>query len=679
MKKTFLLRLQFLLCVVMLVHHFFIHTDYQNSMFRKVAQQNLQTVEWEDDDWPEDSFFTHLKHCLKVLRNPQPFQKRKCAFDLIGPIHNQKYPTIHRLVDPTTCLDLELLRGKDTDSPYLGSIINRTTTQIGYATFLTMLSLFSTNDIAELTKRQAIVRQFLNDPTLFSQCEQIYKQLSSHENYIISFWHKRDPLRQALDRNYYNVPKLGCLNSSVAALELKNVLGHYQRATFAGASFLASIVSTTYGLNYFFNARQPALFNRLRERLGGNGGEFGPVLSLLSLLSNSNLFQRGIALTGGICCGLALKEQLLWMRDMSFLDYCIQVKLMHVACYIEHAKKLANLLHSYPQLKNTIPGADELIRIAQQPQTVSAQLHELLQLLSTRTFRGKPSIFSLQGRVARAYKLMYEVKDQLAPMFEAIGYIDAYCSVSTLCKEFEHQRVTYTFAEYQERAIPGIELKDFWNPFISADKVIPNSVSLGLQHGKRNMILTGPNAGGKSTVIKSITISLILAQTFGIVPARDACITPFARIGTHLNITDDIASGNSLFKSEVNRAQDLISMVEKIEKEEHAFIIMDELFNGTTPAEGEAAAFSFANYLGAKPNVICVIATHFELLANLEKETQNFMNYKVLIERGEDNQIKYTFKLVPGISDQHIALDILRSEGFPSTILDPATAMLIAK
>ena len=665
-----------LLCLTIFVGASFIHADYQTSVYKKIAQQNLKTLEWEDEEWPENSHFAHLNHCLKVLRIPQPFQKRKCAFDLIGQINDQKHPIIDRLVDATTCLDLELLRGKEGDAPYLGSIINKAYTEVGYVTLLTMLSLFSTNDIPELRKRQTVVRQLLDDPTFFEQLGRIYKNLRRHENYIISLWHRRDPLRMAMDRNYYNLPLLNRLNNYVAPLESKNLLGHYKNITFLGMGILASGVLIGYGMNYLFRIKQSARFNKLQNRFQGGGGEIEPLTTLLSFLSDRDDFQRGVALIGGVFCGLSVRQQAEWLRDMFFLDICVQIKLMHISRYIEQVRQLVKLLQSHPQFMHCIPGTDELITIIQNPQQISSQLNELLKLLSTRTFKGKPSIISLQGRVARACRLIHDVKDDLAPMFEAIGYIDVYLSVGKLYKEFEQQRVAYTFAEYQTSDVPGIVLKDFWNPFISSDKVVPNSVSLGFAKDIRNMVLTGPNAGGKSTIIKSIAISIILAQTFGIVPARYASITPFAKVGTHLNITDDIASGNSLFKSEVNRAQELIQMINSLKDGEHAFMIMDELFNGTTPSEGQAAAFSFANYIGAYPNIICLIATHFELLAQLEKETQNFMNYKVLINRDENNQIKYTFKLVPGISDQHIALDILRSEGFPSMILDPATALL---
>ena len=65
--------------------------------------------------------------------------------------------------------------------------------------------------------------------------------------------------------------------------------------------------------------------------------------------------------------------------------------------------------------------------------------------------------------------------------------------------------------------------------------------------GTRNITLTGPNAGGKSTFLMGMTTSLLLSQTFGIAPAKEAKLTPFDKINTSINIMDDIAAGKSLF------------------------------------------------------------------------------------------------------------------------------------
>ena len=191
-----------------------------------------------------------------------------------------------------------------------------------------------------------------------------------------------------------------------------------------------------------------------------------------------------------------------------------------------------------------------------------------------------------------------------------------------------------------------------------------------------NGVLTGPNEGGKSTMLKALTLCLQLAQTTGIAPAAAMTFTPFHSIDTYLNITDDIGAGNSLFKAEVLRTQQLIDRVATATPGQFNF---DEIFNGTSPVEGTAAAYSVAKHLGQFPNSMCMVPTHFPLLTQLETETTTFCNYKVSVNQFRDGSIGYPYKLEHGISNQHVALDILRNQGFDSNLVEEARSIVLDK
>ncbi len=219
-------------------------------------------------------------------------------------------------------------------------------------------------------------------------------------------------------------------------------------------------------------------------------------------------------------------------------------------------------------------------------------------------------------------------------------------------------------------------MKNFWHPLIEKDKVVTNSITLGQDYYKPNVILTGPNAGGKSIALKTITLCLLMAQAIGIVPAQEMILTPFYSISTYLNITDDAGAGQSLFKSEVLRCQELIDKIEKSKNAEFHFQVFDEIFNGTTPQEGMAAAYGVAKHLSNYENNICLIATHFSELTQLEQETKSFENYKVYVNYMKYGQIEYPYKLEKGKSNQHVAFDILKNQGFSGNILESAKEML---
>ncbi len=178
--------------------------------------------------------------------------------------------------------------------------------------------------------------------------------------------------------------------------------------------------------------------------------------------------------------------------------------------------------------------------------------------------------------------------------------------------------------------------------------------------------------------MKGIVVSLILAQSFGIAPATKLEFTPFNKIMTYLNITDDIAAGNSHFEAGVLRAQELVEMAKNLKAHEFGFVAVDELFNGTTYREGQAAAYSLIEFLGTQPNILCTTATHFPLVAELEEKTKGtlFKNYKVSVDYDDKGHIKYRFKLEPGVSHQSVALDILREKGFENDFLARAHEVL---
>ncbi len=299
-------------------------------------------------------------------------------------------------------------------------------------------------------------------------------------------------------------------------------------------------------------------------------------------------------------------------------------------------------------------------------------LQDLLNTLKAPTFNGRNVLVSHHGAIFKAYSLMNELKEKFEQALLAVARIDAYFSISKLIKEQEDKNINFCFPEYVQSDKPFIKIDNFWHPLVDEEKTVTNSITLGIDDFKPNVVLTGSNEGGKSTVLKAITTSLILAQTIGIAPAQSMTFTPFKSISTYLNITDDIGSGNSLFKSEALRAQELIERITNFQQDEFNFCVFDEIFNGTSSLEGSSAAYGVTKHLASLQNSICMISTHFPVLTKLENDTNIFSNYKVSVDQNDDGFISYPYKLEQGISNQNIALDILKNQGFSSDIIEEA-------
>jgi len=258
---------------------------------------------------------------------------------------------------------------------------------------------------------------------------------------------------------------------------------------------------------------------------------------------------------------------------------------------------------------------------------------------------------------------MKQVKDELAPVYAAAGELDMYVTLAKLYNSREGKQARYCMVNFVENnTTPIIDAHNFWNPFINADTVVTNDAKFDTSCP--NSILTGPNTGGKSTVIGGIMLNVLMAQTFGIAPSESLTITPFAKLNCFMNISDDIATGASLFKSEVMRAKKLLDMVQALDKNEFSFVIIDEVFTGTSPKEGEMAALRFAEHLGTYVNSLSIIATHYPKMVELQASNNGrFYNHHVEILRNDDNSLNRTFKFKNGPSFFNVAFDILEEEG----------------
>lgn len=152
-------------------------------------------------------------------------------------------------------------------------------------------------------------------------------------------------------------------------------------------------------------------------------------------------------------------------------------------------------------------------------------------------------------------------------------------------------------------------------------------------------------------------------------------MTPFSKINTYIDITDDIAAGKSLFLAEVDRFHTHLKLLQRLKPQEFSFTIFDEPFSGTNPIEGAAAEYSVLNYIAKYSNAFNIVATHYPTVMLLEQREpqKGFKNYKVFIKpMAKGQRIQYTYKVVPGASDQTIAIDILAEQGYATEMLQQA-------
>jgi DNA mismatch repair protein MutS len=213
-------------------------------------------------------------------------------------------------------------------------------------------------------------------------------------------------------------------------------------------------------------------------------------------------------------------------------------------------------------------------------------------------------------------------------------------------------------------------------PTLKDANPIKNTVSLG----QNNMIITGPNASGKTTILKTTTINIILAQQYGFGFFESCNITPYTHIHSYLNIPDT-SERDSLFQAESRRCKEILDKIKSGPVGSRHFCIFDELYSGTNPDEATKSGFSFLEYLSKFSNVDFMLTTHYVSICKkfAKSKKTRVENYKMNVEILDDGKIKYKYKLKRGISKIQGAINILKDMDYPKEIIDSIENSKIVK
>jgi DNA mismatch repair ATPase MutS len=184
---------------------------------------------------------------------------------------------------------------------------------------------------------------------------------------------------------------------------------------------------------------------------------------------------------------------------------------------------------------------------------------------------------------------------------------------------------------------------------------------------RKNIIITGPNASGKTTILKSTLINLLFTQQFGCGFYDSAKIKPFHHFHCYLNIPDT-SGRDSLFQAEARRCKEILDAISISNKETH-FCVFDELYSGTNPEEAEQSATSFMKYITKHENVSCLLTTHFIKVCKKLETTKTIVNYKMLTEN-KNNELIYKYILSKGISNVKGGIIVLKQMNYPKEIID---------
>ena len=188
----------------------------------------------------------------------------------------------------------------------------------------------------------------------------------------------------------------------------------------------------------------------------------------------------------------------------------------------------------------------------------------------------------------------------------------------------------------------------------------------------KHLLITGPNAAGKTTILKTTLFNILISQQLGYGCYRKATITPFHRINCYINIPDT-SGRDSLFQAEARRCKDILDKIQYSSNAERHFCVFDELYSGTNPYEATSGAIAFLQYLNKNPNVKFFITTHYlDLCKKLDKinTIKNYhMETTISRENNKDN-LCYQYKLKKNISTIQGGVKVLTDLGYPEEIIN---------
>jgi DNA mismatch repair protein MutS len=293
---------------------------------------------------------------------------------------------------------------------------------------------------------------------------------------------------------------------------------------------------------------------------------------------------------------------------------------------------------------------------------------------------------SAQERSLAREKLLYDVVlDALQAHLEPLGVLArALAALDALAALAERARVlNWCRPEFVNH--PCIEIERGRHPVVEArlaelgssgqsGAFIPNDCRL--DSTRRMLVITGPNMGGKSTFMRQVALTVLLAAMGSFVPAATCRLGPIDAIHTRIGAADDLANAQSTFMLEMTEAAAIVHGAT-----EQSLVLMDEIGRGTSTFDGLALAGAIASHLHEKNRAFTLFATHYFELTSFPEKHPRALNVHVSAteshgQGGDD--IVFLHEIQPGPASRSYGVQVARLAGMPAPLLRQARATLEA-
>jgi DNA mismatch repair protein MutS len=245
----------------------------------------------------------------------------------------------------------------------------------------------------------------------------------------------------------------------------------------------------------------------------------------------------------------------------------------------------------------------------------------------------------------------------------AVAELDMLCAFAD-----NAQRLNLSAPEFSEYDLIDIEAGR--HPVVEAqvNNFIANDVKLSRE--RQMLVITGPNMGGKSTLMRQTALIVLMAHIGSFVPANRAILGPIDCIFTRIGSSDDLAGGRSTFMVEMTEAANILHNAT-----ERSLVLLDEIGRGTSTFDGLSLAYAIARYLVEKRRCYTLFATHYFELTRLSEEFRSVANVHLDAVEHKDH-IVFLHRLEEGPASQSYGLQVAQLAGVPRSVIQLARRQL---
>jgi len=206
---------------------------------------------------------------------------------------------------------------------------------------------------------------------------------------------------------------------------------------------------------------------------------------------------------------------------------------------------------------------------------------------------------------------------------------------------------------------------------VQGERYVPNSIKMD-DIENQMLLITGPNMAGKSTVLRQVALTVLMAQMGSFVPSKKASLPIIDRIFTRVGALDNLSSGQSTFMVEMEETANILNNATN-----KSLVILDEIGRGTSTFDGMSIAWAVAEFLHDLDNrgVKTLFATHYHEMTKLEEIKPRFKNFNIAVKEFNDN-IVFLRRLVKGGTNKSYGIQVARLAGIPEIVISNAKHIL---